>query len=201
MKSDDLDKPLSQSAAAVEELGRSQAKIEQLVRDEVERLIREAQEKNQILHDRNDELVRVKADLDRLHNRLNQLESARSEALNAISDDTERMRTEFQAQLAMLQAELSQKEWTLEERQAEARGREQSLRQEIESLRRRLVESETGKQPDPRDFILGEPRSNHAEDQRFEVTAGAAYSERKSGSFANHRRWHSGFGFKRRWRS
>lgn len=175
--------------------------LEQELRDEIERLMREAVEKNQILQDRNDELVRVKAEMDRLQERVDRLESATSHAESALSGETDKMRTEFQAQLALLQSELSQKEWALEERQAEARGREQKLRQEIEFLRQQLVETKTAAEEQGHDFVFGEPASNQATERRFELRnpGGAEAAEPQSSRFASHRRWSSGFGWKRRW--
>jgi hypothetical protein len=202
MKTDDHDE---QAVQGVEEIGESSAPpatVEQSLRDEVNRLVGEAQEKNRILQDRNEELVWVKAELDRLQERLNQLESSASQSESALRDDSEQMRAEFQAQLALLQAELSQKEWTLEERQAEARGREQNLRQEMESLRQQLAESKAAIHHDARDFVFGEPQANHDHGQHFE---GIANSEPVpgdyTGSFAQQRRWNSGFSWKRRWRT
>lgn len=200
MKTNDQDEPLCQSAAEIDG-GALQPIPDQPLRDEVNHLIRESQEKNQILQDRNEELVRVKAEMDRLNERLNQLESSRSEAENALRDDSERMRTEFQAQLALLQAELSQREWALEERQAEARGQEQHLRQEIDSLRQQLMESKAAKQPDAGTFVFGEPPANEGHEQHFEGIGNGDHLDRYSGTFAQQRRWHSGFGWKRRWRS
>jgi chromosome segregation ATPase len=173
----------------------------QELRDEIDRLMREAREKHQILQDRNDELVRVKAEMDRLQERVDRLESATSHAESAFSGETEKMRNEFQAQLALLQSELSQKEWALEERQAEARGREQKLRQEIEFLRQQLAAIKTAGEEQGRDFVFGEPASNQAPDQRFELRdpGGAEAAEPRSSRFASHRRWSSGFGWKRRW--
>ncbi len=202
MKTDDHDE---QAVQGVEEIGESSAPpatVEQSLRDEVNRLVGEAQEKNRILQDRNEELVWVKAELDRLQERLNQLESSASQSESALRDDSEQMRAEFQAQLALLQAELSQKEWTLEERQAEARGREQNLRQEMESLRQQLAESKAAIHHDARDFVFGEPQANHDHGQHFE---GIGNSEPVpgdyTGSFAQQRRWNSGFSWKRRWRT
>ena len=173
--------------------------LERELRDEIDRLMREAHEKHRILQDRNDELVRVKAELDRLHERVDHMTSATSHAESAFSGETEQMRTEFQAQLALLQSELSQKEWTLEERHAEARGREQNLRQEIESLRQQLAEIKTAAKEQGQDFVFGEPRQ--APEQRFELRdlGDAEGSELPSSRFAIHRRWSSGFGSKRRW--
>ncbi|HEU5462942.1 MAG TPA: hypothetical protein VFV82_02370, partial [Candidatus Binatia bacterium] len=46
----------------------------QSLRAELDQMRREAQEKHEILQSRNDELVRVKADLDRVQGRLRQME-------------------------------------------------------------------------------------------------------------------------------
>jgi chromosome segregation ATPase len=200
MSTDDQDKPPSPDAVESDG-GRPQATIEQSLRDEVDRLIREAQEKKQILQDRNEELVRVKAELDQLHERVNQLESSRSGAMSELRDDSERMRTEFQAQLALLQAELSQREWTIEERQAEARLQEQKFRQEIDSLRGQVAASKAAGQHDDDAFVFGEPRASEAQAQHIERSSKADHSVGYTGSFARQRRWQSGFAAKRRWRS
>ena len=198
MSIEDPNKQITQSGAGIEG-GASDAELEQSLQDEIERLRHEAQEKNQILQDRNDELVRVKAQLDELHERLNQLESSTSETESTFDGEAERMRTEFQAHLALLQAELSQKEWALEERQAKARGMEQDLRQDIESLRRQLAENETIERQTGRALVSDQPQSNDTEDPRLEVAINTAAIEPVR-SFASHRRWNSGFGRKRRWR-
>jgi hypothetical protein len=198
MKSDDQDASPSQRAT---ELASAQANLDTGLRDEVNRLIREAQEKNQILRDRNEELVRVKAELDSLHERLTQLESAHSEAEIALRHDSERMRTEFQAQLALLQAELSQREWTLEERDAVARGLEQNLRQEIEALRQKLAESKAARRYDPDALLFDEGSAPHVREQHLEAIAGAVHAEPRSRSVGYKRRWNSELRWKRRWRS
>jgi hypothetical protein len=106
------------------------------------------------------------------------------------------MRREFQAQLALLQAELSQKEWVLDERQAIVRGLEQKYSQEIEALRQ---ENEELKKRDRRDFVMGEPRLVRGREERYELAANGKPGEGISN--LNHRRWNTGSGWKRRWRS
>lgn len=179
----------------------SESESEPSLRDEIGQLRREAQERNQILQDRNDELVRVKTQLDGLHERLNQLESSTSDSASSYQGEAERMRTDFQAQLALLQAELSQKEWALEERQAMARGIEQDLRQEIESLRRQLAESQNLESQSGHAFVFDEPASHLAQDPQFLAAGNGATAESATIPLAGHRRWNTGFGWKRRWRS
>src|SRR4030095_14926369 len=70
---DHLSKQLAQQTAEIEERSSSQAALEQSLRSEINRLIQENQEKNQILQDRNDEVLRVKAEMDLLLDKLGQL--------------------------------------------------------------------------------------------------------------------------------
>jgi len=197
---DDMNNPATQSAEASEQSASAQQSVEQTLRAEIDRLRREMQERNQILQDRNNELVRFKGEYDRLYERITDLESAATRSERAHSSEAERERTEFQAQVALLQAELSQKEWALEEHQAEARGREQNLLDEIGELRRQLAEIKTGKQNEPEDFVFGEPGAHSAQEGRFEL-AGHGTADQERNGFASHRRWHSSFAWKRRWRS
>jgi hypothetical protein len=159
--------------------------------------------------------VRVKAEMDQLHERLNQFESAASRADDALAGETERMRTEFQAQLALLQAELSQKEWALEEQRAAALGMGQKhsqqvetlrkeYREQIESLRRQLAESEARLQKNDDQFLLGEDRLTEEQKERLnnhrETAAIITNSEDRSFPALENRRWHSRFDWKRRWK-
>ncbi|MGH7795753.1 MAG: hypothetical protein ACREQ2_12840 [Candidatus Binatia bacterium] len=200
MDTDDRNKQPAGNATEVQKPGATQSGPEQSLRNEIDRLLHEAQEKNQILQDRNDELVQVKAEMDKLQERLNQLESSTSRAQSALAGDAERMHTEFQAQLALLQAELSQKEWALEDKQAAARGIEQKYREEIESLRRRLAQRDTAINQDGGEFVLDESRVNRAQKQQFEAAKNTDPSAGAVNLNRNHRRWHSGVGWKRRWR-
>jgi chromosome segregation ATPase len=177
-----------------------EAQIVQSLRNEIQRLIHESQEKNRIIEDRNDEVVRVKSELDQLHDRVNQLQSMRRHAEQTVGGEAERMRTEFQAQLALLQAELSQKQWALEELQGASHGLEQRLRQELDSVRRDLATRMSPSLTDKGDCVSGEIQTDCLDMEGFRVTedgAGAAHKSRSS----YHRRWHTGLGWKRRWRT
>lgn len=197
----DLNSQLAQKTSVLQERDLAQSNIEHALRYELERLIREAEEKNHILQNRNDELVRVKAEMDSLQERFAQLELATSQTESALAGETERMHTELQARLALLQAELSQKEWALEERDATARGLEQIYHEEIESLRRQLAEKEAAIKPDNHDYVLGEPRLHQAEEERFQVIDSAHFDDHHAHQTAQSRRWHTGFAWKRRWKS
>jgi chromosome segregation ATPase len=197
----DLDSQLAKKTSVLQERDLAQSNVEQTLRYELERLIREAEERNQILQNRNDELVRVKAEMDSLQERFAQLELSTSQTESVLAGETERMHTELQARLALLQAELSQKEWALEERDATARGLEQLYHEEIESLRKQLAEKEAAIKPDGHDYVLGEPRLNQAEEERFQVIDSAPSDDHHSHQTAQSRRWHTGFAWKRRWKS
>ena len=197
----DLNAQLAQKTSVLQERDLVQSNIEDTLRYELERLIREAEERNQILQNRNDELVRVKAEMDSLQERFAQLELSTSQTESALAGETERMHTELQARLALLQAELSQKEWALEERDATARGLEQIYLEEIESLRKQLAVKEAAIKPDGHDYVLGEPRLNQSEEERFQVTDSARSDDHHARQTPQSRRWHTGFAWKRRWKS
>lgn len=198
MDMEDRNKQLVGDRTAPQESGTAPSTVEQSLRNEIDRLLHEAQEKNRILQDRNDELVQVKAEMDRLQERLNQVESSTSRAQSAIAGDVERMQTEFQAQLALLQAELSQKEWALEDKQAAARGLEQKYREEIESLRRQLAQREINQVRD--EFVSDATRGNRAQQEQFAPPQNGDLSAGTVNLRKRQRRWRSGVGWKRRWR-
>jgi len=181
-----LDAALKQKSIELDEQGNAQTSKEQSLRHEVERLLREVAERNQILQNRNDELVRVKADLDSHtadldahRDRLSQMAAAVALAENAAGSEIESMRSEFQAQLALLQAELSQKDWALDDRHATVEGLALEHRQEVESLRRQLSEKSS----------LGDSSNSALASDAATLTAQA-----------HERRWHGGFAAKRRWK-
>ena len=191
--------------AELEQSAAIDAAPEQALRSEIDRLIGEAQERNRILQDRNDELVRVKNDLDSFAERFNRLESHARQTESHADGEAESMRTEFQAQLALLQAELSQKEWALEERQAIVASLEQEHRQQIEALRRQLAEKETVAMPADGRFVLGNPNLTDEQREKLmkldDIDSDLPSGNQLSGGLMNRRRWHGGFGSKRRWRS
>jgi hypothetical protein len=200
----ELTSALQQKSSEVEERGAAQTRLEQSLHAEIDRLVREVQERNQILQNRNDELVRVKAEMDTIHERFAQLELSASQSDAAAQNESERMRTEFQAQLALLQAELSQKEWALEERHAVASGTEQELRQEIDALRAELASQAKVSKRDSDAFVIGDTELSPAQREhvanRHETIDGSETDASNSMSDSQQRRWRSGFAWKRRWK-
>ena len=196
---DALNLALQQKSAELEERGVAQSSLEQSLRHEVNRLVHEVEERNQISQNRNDELVRVKAELDRIHSRFNQLEFSAAQAESATSGEVERMRSEFQAQLALLQAELSQKESALVEHQASASGSEHDLRQQIELLRRQLSEQKSADQQSISESAISAPQLERL--ASLELTLNMTETGMAPfGDEAPQRRWRSRFVAKRRWK-
>jgi hypothetical protein len=175
----------------------SRREMEQSLRREIERLVHEAEEKNQILQNRNDELVTVKATVDALQERLSAAETTTAGKEAAAELELERMRSEFQAQLALLQAELSQKDWALQEREAMSQSLEQNYRHEIDSLRQRLDEEKSRNVSAKEEFTMGEMPLDPAPD----VPLKSQVHEHSVDSPAQGRRWHTDFAWKRRWKA
>jgi len=171
--------------------------MEQSLRREIERLVHEAEEKNQILQNRNDELVTVKATVDALQERLSATETTTAGKESAAEVELERMRSEFQAQLALLQAELSQKDWALQEREAMSQSLEQNYRHEIDSLRQRLDEEKSRNVSAREEFRMGQMPLDPAPD----VPLKSQVHEHSVDSPAQGRRWHTDFAWKRRWKA
>ena len=175
----------------------SRREMEQSLRREIERLVHEAEEKNQILRNRNDELVTVKATVDALQERLSAAETTTAGKEAAAELELEQMRSEFQAQLALLQAELSQKDWALQEREAMSQSLEQNYRHEIDSLRQRLDEEKSRNVSAREEFTMGEMPLDPAPD----VPLKSQVHEHPVDSPAQGRRWHTDFAWKRRWKA
>lgn len=197
MRIADLERRIAQKDSDLQIRAEAQPELEETLRRELDRLVHEIQERNQILQDRNDELVRVKAEGDTLHERFSAMETAATDAESAFNSETERMRMEFQAQIALLQAEISQKEWADAERQAETRGLEENYRREIDRLREKLAQAESARAGHD-DFVFDErplagPKDPGASENGVHGTHGHVLSPS--------RRWQSGFGWKRRWKS
>jgi hypothetical protein len=191
-------------SAALQGQEQAETQSEQTLRAEIDRLARENQEKNLILQNRNDELVRVKSDRDALQESYKDLATVTTRNEAAVSEDAERMRTEFQAQLALLQAELSQKEWALEEQRAAASGMDLAHREQLETLHQRLAQSEARIQETPDKFVLGDETLTEEQQQRHkkyrEVIEAVTSGNDRSFPVSENRRWRSRFAWKRRWK-
>ena len=178
------------------------AKSEQALQAQIATLLSDLREKHILLNSRNEELVQVKAELDRVKEHAYDLEGANRRCQEAATADNEKMRNEFQAQLAFLQAELSQKQWSLDDRQALVSGLEQRLRAQIDQLENRLEQPQS--RPAKGEFILGEPKLPEEPSERdWRIKEPVAMTSQAGGETASSHtgRWRTGRGWKRRWRS
>lgn len=172
--------------------------------DEIMTLRHDAEEKNLLLASRNEELMRVKAEMDLLHGELSELKSSNKRIQESAKTECAEMRSEFQAQVAFLQAELSQRDWTLQEREAAQKVLEQGLRAKIGQLEVQLEQVKTSTEGPAQEFVLGVNWESEARlDDTWKLqerldgngTEIAQTASNQSGKWRNSGAW------KRRWRS
>jgi chromosome segregation ATPase len=172
---------------------------------EIKGLRQDLEEKHFLLASRNEELMRVKAEMDTLRDRVSELESSAKRFEESAEADSAKMRTEFQAQLAFLQAELSQKEWALEEGQAALKTLEQGFRTKVVELEMELTERKSSIEHPRQDFVLGdssEPEPRLDRTWKLQERLDADCSESLQPTSNHHsRKWRDSGDWKRRWRS
>jgi len=105
-------------------------------------LLSDAKETHLLLASRNEELMRVKAEMNLLQERAAEIEFSAKLVEESAASENQKMRTEYQAHVALLQAELSQKEWELAEQQARVSGMEQSFNARVQELQTQLAEKQ-----------------------------------------------------------
>lgn len=199
-----LQAELTLSAKTLREQELTAERQDHVLQSEITALQTVAKEKHVLLESRNEELVRVKAELDALQERLTELESSAKRAEEATASENENMRTELQAQIAYLQAELSQKDWALAERQGARRAETKPYLQHRESSTQRGMAPGTSEKRD-NEFVLGEPRITETREERLQeldepVTAVKTEDGQRFAA-VHPRRWHSGWRWKRRWKT
>jgi hypothetical protein len=194
---------VARQSAALQEQEENQTQSEQTLRAEIDRLVRESQEKNLILQSRNDELGRLKADREAPQNSKD-LESATSRNETAMSEDAKNMRMEFQAQLALLQADLSQRDSALAAQRVATNGIILAHREQIDTLRQRLAQTEGRVQEHPDKFVPEDETLTDEHQQRGKkypaVIDAVPSDDDRSFPVSENRRWHRRFGWKRRWK-
>jgi chromosome segregation ATPase len=178
---------------------------EQNLRLEINGLRAEVAEKHSLLENRNDELLRVKTELDALQERIACLESAARQIELESLPKAQREEEQTRVELDKFWNELSQKEEVLEERQPAVNDLEQNFQAQINSLRSELAEKEALLENPNKGFLLGEPILTDSQRERLNrleqlVDAIKADNEQTLISPAN-RRWRFSLGRKRRWKS
>jgi chromosome segregation ATPase len=184
--------------------GDNSEKAETPARHEVRSLRQDAEEKHLLLASRNEELVRVKAEMDLLQGQISELKSSSKRIQESAETEGAKMRTEFQAQMAFLQAELSQRDWALQEREAAQKVLEQGLRAKIGQLEAQLEQTKPSNQDPAQEFVLGvnwesEAQLDHTWKLQERLDGNGAASAQRASDHSD--KWRSSGRWKRRWRS
>jgi hypothetical protein len=182
----------------------SSEKAEAAARHEIRTVRQDAEEKHLLLASRNEELMRVKAEMDLLQGEISELKSSSKRLQESAETECAKMRTEFQAQVAFLQAELSQRDWALEEREAAQKVLEQGLRAKIGQLEIQLAQRKPSMDHAAQDFVLGdswesETHLDHTWKLQERLDENSAESVQTASNSA--RKWRNSGEWKRRWRS
>jgi chromosome segregation ATPase len=191
-------------SAALDTNSHNSEKAETPAWDEIMTLRHDAEEKNLLLASRNEELVRVKAEMDLLQSELSELKSSNKRIQESAKTECAEMRSEFQAQVAFLQAELSQRDWTLQEREAAQKVLEQGLRAKIGQLETQLEQLKTSTEGPAKEFVLGVNWESEARlDDTWKLQErldgnGAEVAQTASNQSG---KWRNSGAWKRRWRS
>jgi chromosome segregation ATPase len=190
-----------ENSAALNTNSHNSEKAETQARHEIRTLRQDAEENHLLLASRNEELMRVKAEMDLLQGQLSELKSSSQRVQDSVETECAKMRNEFQAQVAFLQAELSQKDWALQEREAAQKVLEQGLRVKIGQLEVQLEQIKTSAKGPAQEFVLGVNWESEARlDDTWKLQErldgnGAETASDQSGKWRKSGQW------KRRWRS
>ncbi len=153
---------------------------------------------------RNDELLRVKSDLDSLQERITYLESAARQAVLERAHDAEALERQNKSELDRLWDGLAQKEQILETRQAAVNDLEQGFQTQIDSLRSELAEKQALLENPSKGFLLGDPTLTKSQKEkltRLEQLVETIKADNEQTLIPPNRRWRFGLGRKRRWKS
>ncbi len=191
---DQLNAELTQKTRELDEHLIAQTSLEQSLRQEMNRLIRAVEERDQMLANRSDELGRVKADRDGAHDRVSQLEASRVSVDHSRSVEVEHLRREYQTQLSSLQEELGERERALREHQENDSAMAQKHCDEIETLRLQLAQRASA---DGKSFGVAPSESTPRPVETSDASGvDIAYFD----AHLHERRWRNGFSTKRRWK-
>jgi hypothetical protein len=191
-------------SAALDTNSHNSEKAETPAWDKLMILRHDAEEKNLLLASRNEELMRVKAEMDLLQGELSELKASIKRIQESAKTECAEMRSEFQAQVAFLQAELSQRDWTLQEREAAQKVLEQGLRAKIGQLEAQPEQVKTSTEGPAQEFVLGVNWESEARlDDTWKLQErldgnGAEIAQTASNQSG---KWRNSGAWKRRWRS
>jgi chromosome segregation ATPase len=194
-----------QKAEAFQQREAALSFAEQNLQLEINGLRAEVAEKHSLLQNRNDELLRVKTELDVFQERIAYLESAARQAELESLQTAEQLGEQTGIELDKLWNELSQKERVLEVRQVAVNDLEQNFQAQINSLRSELAEKQALLENPSKGFLLGEPTLTESQKEklnRLEQLVETSKADNEQTLISSHnRRWRFILGRKRRWKS
>jgi peptidoglycan hydrolase CwlO-like protein len=192
-------------AEALEQREAALKSAEQERQLEIDGLRAEIAEKHSLLQDRNDEILRVKAELETFQERIAYLEAAVKQAELESQQLAEPVREQNKIDLDKLWNELSQKGQTLEERQLAVNDLEQNFQTQINNLRNELAEKQALLENPSKGFVFGEATLTESQKEklnRLEQLVETVKADNEQTLIASrNRKWHFSLGRKRRWKS
>jgi chromosome segregation ATPase len=176
---------------------------EQNFKIEMDALRTEVAEKRFLLENRNEQLVRVKMEVDVLQDRIGYLESAAKQGeLESLHED-KRAQEQSRPELARLWQKLSQKEKMLEQRQTAVNDLDQGFQAEINSLRSELAEKQALLENPSTGFLIGEPTLTESQKEklsRLEQLVETIKADNEQTLSPHNRKWRFSLSRKRRWK-
>jgi chromosome segregation ATPase len=193
-----------QKADALQQRAAALHSEEQKLQLEINTLRTEVAEKRSLLEERNDELLRVKAETDALREQVVALECAVKQAESESLNRSERAGEYNSTALDKLWEELSEKERILEERQAAVNDLEQGFQAEIHELRSELAEKQAVLENPNSDFLMGDPTITEAQKEKLnrleQLVETIKADNEKTLTSPHNRKWRFSLGRKRRWK-
>ena len=172
---------------------------------EINGLRAEVAEKHSLLQSRNDELLRVKTELDTFQERIAYLEAVAKEAKRESPDKPGHTGEYARTTLDTLWEELSQKEQILDERRVVVNDLEQGFQAQIDNLRGELAEKQALLENPNKGFLPGELTLTEIQKEklnRLEQLVESIKADNERTLISSHnRRWRFSLGRKRRWKS
>jgi chromosome segregation ATPase len=178
---------------------------EQSFKVEIDALRKEVAEKRFLLENRNEQLLRVKMEMDELQDRIGYLESVARQAELESRHKDERSEEQPRPELEKLRQKLSQKEQMLKQRQTAVNDSEPGLQAQINSLRSELAEKQALLENPRSGFLIGEPTLTESQKERLsrlEQLVETIKADNEQTLISPHnRKWRFSLSRKRRWKS
>jgi chromosome segregation ATPase len=194
-----------QKAAVLQQREAELYSVQQKFQLEINGLRAEVAEKHSLLENRNDELLRVKSELDAVQERMAHLEVAAGQAELESPHTAEGEKEQTRIELDKFWNELSQKERILEQRQAAVNDLEENFQAQINDPCIELTERQVMLESPNQGLLLGEPTLTETQKEklnRLEQLVETIKADNEKTLISPHnRRWRFSLGRKRRWKS